>query len=103
MPSSRPGRRMIKLVSPQDGGSLCVYIWRSHAPQGVLADSSKALLQWEYLFTSPVPFIKRYIDLLLVFTAAFTSCIETDHLEIWFKHSKSLEFFPQLLGEKKIV
>lgn len=100
MPSSRLCRRVIKLVSPQDGGSLCVYIWRSHAS---LADSSEALLQWEYLLTCPAPFIKRHINLLLVFTTAFTSCIETDHLEIWFKHSESLEFFPQLLGKKKII
>lgn len=79
-----------------------MYVWRSHRAPGILEDSSEALLQQKYLFTSPAPFIKRHIDLLLVFTAAFTSCIETDHLEIWFKHSKSLEFFPQLLGKKKM-
>jgi len=78
-----------------------VDIWRSHTPWGILADSSEAILQQEYLFASPAPFIKRHIHLLLVFTAAFASCVETDHLEIWLKHSKSLEFFPQLLGKKK--
>lgn len=40
------------------------------------------------------PLLKRHINLLHVFMAAFTSCIETVHLEIWFKHSKSPEFSP---------
>lgn len=47
--------------------------------------------------------MERHIDLISVFTAAFTSCIETDHHESWFKHCKSLYFFPQLLWRKKKI
>lgn len=99
MPSSRPGRSDRAGEPTRWRVALCVHLEVSRTSGR--PDSSEALLQWEYLFTSPPPFIKTHIDLLLVFTAAFTSCIETDHLEIWFKHSKSLESFPQLLGKKK--
>lgn len=88
-------------VSPQDRGLLCGHVWRSLAPRGILADSIEELQQQDHLFTSPALFVKRHINLLRVFMAAFTSCIETVHLEIWFKHSKSPEFFPQLLRKKK--
>lgn len=88
-------------VSPQDRGLPCGHVWRSSAPRGILLDSIEEFQQQDHLFTSPAPFIKRHINLLRMFMAAFTSCIETVHLEIWFKHRKSPEFFPQMLRKKK--